>query len=324
MSKKSIYITRRIPIEIIERFRERFEVEYNEEDQVLTKVEFIEKVKGRDAIVVVDTPIDKDICRAVSPRCKIFASYGVGYNNIDVDAATEYGILVSNAPGVVTDSAADLCFGLLLSVARRLVECDRFVREGNKNWGPMNLLGSQVSGKVIGIIGSGRVGLAMAQRAKAFDMKIIYTDIHSCSDFEQETGGRYVDKETLLREADFVSIHVPLLPSTHHLIGKNELELMKKTAILLNIARGSVVDDKALVIALQNGEIAGAGLDVFEDEPRVEAGLKVLDNVVLTPHVGTATLDTRIAMGELCIKNVIAALDGKIPPTCLNPEVKNI
>ncbi len=232
--------------------------------------------------------IDEEICRAVKAKCKIFANYGVGYNQIDVESATQQGIYVSNTPDVVTDATADLAWTLLLATARRVVECDRFVRSGQKTWHPMNLMGTQITGKTLGIIGGGRIGQAVAQRAKGFRMKVIYTDVQNIPAFEVATAGRFVDKETLLKSADFISVHAPLLPSTRHLFGADEFKLMKKTAILINAARGPIIDEKALVEALRKGQFAGAGLDVFEQEPNLTDGLSELPNVVLTPHVGTS------------------------------------
>ncbi|MDF2499595.1 MAG: gyaR [Anaerosporomusa subterranea] len=323
MKKPNVYVTRPLPIESLALLKERCEVEMNPENSQLSKAELLAQLKGRDAIVVSGTTIDEEICEAIKTHCKILASYGVGYNNINVDAATRHGIYVTNNPGVVTDATADLAWMLLMAAARRVVECDRYVRSEKKDWGPMNLLGTQVSGKTLGIVGGGRIGMAVGQRAKGFKMTILYTDVQANPAFEESTGGKFVDKETLVKEADFISLHVPLLASTKHFISGSELKLMKKTAILINASRGAVVDEKALVEALRSGEIAAAGLDTFEREPELEPGLAELSNVVLTPHIGTSTLDTRIQMGEGCAKNIFAALDGQLPPNCLNPEAKS-
>jgi lactate dehydrogenase-like 2-hydroxyacid dehydrogenase len=322
MAKPNVYITRALPVEVLALFQEQCDVEMNVDDHLLTKPELLEKIKNRDAVVVVGTRIDEEICQAVKSHCKIFTAYGVGYNNIDVAAATQNGIYVSNAPDVVTAATADLTWLLLLSTARQVIECDKFVRSGNKAWSSTMLMGAQVSGKTLGIIGGGRIGMAVAKRAHGFDMSIVYTDVQASPAFEVATGGKFVDQETLLRTADFVSIHVPLLPTTHHLIGADALNLMKDTAILINAARGPIVDEKALVKALRDGVIRGAGLDVFENEPSLEPGLADLPNVVLTPHVGTQTLDTRIDIGRVCAENIMAAIHGQLPPTCLNPEAK--
>lgn len=321
MNKPKVFVTRPLPVEALAMLKERCEVEMNTESRVLPKQELLEKIKGKDAVLVVGTPIDEEIFKSVASQCKIFAAYGVGYEKIDVDAATKYGILVSNTPEVVTDATADLVWTLLLSTARRVLECDQFVRSGKRGWGPTNMIGTQVSGKTLGIIGGGRIGMAVAERGKGFHMNTIYTDVKPNPVFEAVTGGKFVDKETILKEADFISIHVPLLLTTHHYISTDELKLMKNTAILINTSRGPVVDEEALVEALQSGLIRGAGLDVFECEPELKSGLAELPNVVLTPHIGTSTMDTRVAMGMVCARNIFAAFEGEQPPNCLNPQV---
>lgn len=322
MPKSNVYITRPLPAQVLELF-DGCNVEMNSEGRELTKDELLAKIRGCDAVLVVSNTINEAICQAVRGKCKIFANYGVGYNNIDVEGATRQGIYVSNTPDVVTDATADLAWALLLATARRVVEGDRFVRSGQKAWGPLTLLGAQVTGKTLGIIGAGRIGQAVARRAQGFKMKVIYTGVRRNPAFEAATGGEFVDKETLLKKADFISVHVPLLPSTRHLFSVNDFKLMRKTAILINTARGPVIDEKALVEALQASEFAGAGLDVFEQEPELTRGLAELPNVVLTPHVGTSTLDTRIEMAGVCAKNIMAALNNQLPPNCLNPQAKS-
>jgi glyoxylate reductase len=322
MTKPNIYITRPLPVQGLDLLSE-CSVEMNNVDRGLTKEELLAKIKDRDAVLVVSNTIDEEICRAVKSKCKIFANYGVGYNNIDVEGATRQGIYVTNTPDVVTDATADLTWTLLLATARRMIECDTFVRSGKKSWSPMNLVGTQVTGKTLGIIGGGRIGQAVARRAQGFKMKVIYTDVQKMPAFEAVTAGQFVDMDTLLKSADFISVHVPLLPSTRHLLGANEFKLMKKTAILINAARGPIIDEKALVEALRKGQFAGAGLDVFEQEPDLMDGLSELSNVVLAPHVGTSTTETRIEMVVVCARNMIAALSGQIPPNCLNPEAKS-
>jgi glyoxylate reductase len=319
MTKPNVYITRPLPVQVFDLFG-GYNVEMNSEDRELTKDELLAKIKGRDAVLVVSSIIDEEICRAVKSKCKIFANYGVGYNHIDVESATKHGIYVSNTPDVVTDATADLAWTLLLATARRMVECDKFVRSGQKSWSPMNLLGTQVTGKTLGIVGGGRIGQAVARRAQGFRMNVIYTDVQNIPAFEVATIGKFVDKDTLVKSADFISVHVPLLPSTRHLFGAAEFKLMKKTAILINTARGPIIDEKALVEALREGQFAGAGLDVFEQEPNLMDGLSELPNVVLSPHVGTSTTEIRIEMAVVCAKDIIAALSNQIPPNCLNPE----
>ena len=323
MKKPNVYVTRMIPEPAIELLRQYCEVEVNPDDRVLEKSELIEKVRGRDAVLCLLTDtIDDEVFEAAGPKCKLFANYAVGFNNVDVQAATKRGIIIANTPGVLDNATADLAWTLLFSVARRIVEADSYLRAGKfKGWGPMLLLGRDITGKTLGIIGTGRIGANLAKKASGFDMKILYNDVKPNLSFEEETGGVMVDKETLLREADFISLHVPLMPSTTHLIGEKEFKLMKKTAILINTSRGPVVDEKALVKALRDGEIWGAGLDVFENEPELEPGLDELDNVIIVPHIASATIDARTNMGMIAVRNIINVLTGKEPETCVNPEV---
>lgn len=325
MAKPSVYVTRRIPEAAIELLEQHCAVEFNPEDRALSREELLGKVRGRDAVLCLLTDtIDEAVLAAAGPQCRIFANFAVGYNNIDVAAATKRGVYVSNTPDVLTDATADMAFALLMAVARRVAEGDRFTRAGKfKGWGPLFMLGQEVGGKTLGIIGAGRIGQVMAKRAAGFDMKLLYTANSPKPDFESATGAKYVDKDTLLKEADFVSLHVPLTPETRHMIGERELKLMKQSAILINTARGPVVDEKALVAALRTGEIWGAGLDVFEREPELEPGLAELDNAVIPPHLGSATLETRVKMGMMAAGNILAALNGGVPPNCLNPAANN-
>jgi lactate dehydrogenase-like 2-hydroxyacid dehydrogenase len=322
MDKPKVYITRRIPEPAIDLLEQHCKVEVNPYDRVLYREELLQAVKGKDGVLCLLTDtIDEEILRAAGEQCKIFANYAVGYNNINVEAAVKLGILISNTPGVLTESTADLAWALLFAVARRIVPADKYMREGKyKGWAPMLFLGQDISGKTLGIIGGGRIGTAFGKKAQGFGMKVIYHDLQPNPAFAAATGGSYVDKETLLREADFISLHVPLLPETTHLIGEAELKLMKKTAILINTSRGPVVDEKALVKALQEGEIWGAGLDVFEKEPDFEEELADLENVVILPHIASASLETRTKMGLMAAENILAALRGEIPPNCINPE----
>ena len=320
VTKPNVYVTRLLPEPFLAALRERCLVEVNPHDRPLTREELLEAVRGRDGIVSLLTDrIDGEVFDAAGLGCKIVANYGVGFNHIDIPAATKRGILVCNTPDAVTDATADMAWALLLSVARRIVEGDQFTRHQTfKGWSPMFMMGMEVSGKTVGIIGPGRIGIAFAKRAMGFNMKILYTGNSPKPDFEKETGGQFVDLKTLLKESDYVSLHVPLTEKTQHLIGEAELKLMKKTAILINTARGPVVHEKALVEALQQGEIWGAGLDVFEREPLLEPGLTELTNVVIPPHLGTSTMDTRLRMGRMVMENLYAGLDGTKPPHCLN------
>jgi lactate dehydrogenase-like 2-hydroxyacid dehydrogenase len=323
MSKPSVYVTRLIPQENIDALRARFDVEVNAEDRALSRQELKEKVKDRAAVVslLTDT-IDGEILDAAGPQCKIVANYAVGYNNFDLAAATQRKVILTNTPGVLDDATATHTFTLLLATARRIAEADKFVRDGKwRGWAPMFFIGLDVDHRVLGIAGLGRIGKNVARKARGFDMKIIYNDVQRDAAFEAETGAVFVDKATLLSDSDFLTLHVPLTPQTKHYIGAAELRQMKKTAVLINAARGPVVDEKALVHALRERWIFGAGLDVFEDEPVLAAGLSELDNVVIVPHIASATPATRLAMGRIAVGNVEKVLGGLPPDTCVNPEV---
>ena len=323
MAQPSVYITRLIPQENIDALRKQFDVEVNMEDRALSPAELKQKVKGKSAVVslLTDT-ISGEILDAAGPQCRIVANYAVGYNNLDLAAATDRKIILTNTPGVLDDATATHTFTLLLAVARRIAEADKFVRDGKwKGWAPMFFIGLDVDHRTLGIAGLGRIGKNVARKARGFDMQIIYNDVQRDPAFEAETGAEYVDKETLLREADFLTLHVPLVPETHHYIGTPELKMMKKTAVLINASRGPVVDEKALVEALREKWIFGAGLDVFENEPAIEPGLLGLDNVVIVPHVASATPATRIKMGDIVVTNISNVLNGLPPENCVNPEV---
>ncbi len=264
-----------------------------------------------------------EACAAATPRLKMVANMAVGFNNIDVDTATRLGIAVSNTPGVLSDTTADLAFALLMTTARRIPEAERFLRAGKyTGWGPLLFCGVDVHGATLGLIGAGRIGKLLAKRSTGFDMKVIYYDVYRMSqEEEQQYHVTYMPFEDVLQQADFVSIHTPYMPSTHHLISERELNLMKPGSILINTARGPIVDEKALVKALQAGTIAGAGLDVFENEPAVEPKLLKMENVVLLPHIASASLRTRTLMATMASDNIVALHNGQRPPNILNPEV---
>lgn len=325
MARFNVYVTREIPQAGLDLLREFCDVEVNPEDRVLTREELIEAVRGRDGVLCLLTDtVDDEVLEAAGPRCKVFSNYAVGYNNIDVEAATRRGIAVTNTPGVLTKTTAELAWALMLSVARRIVEADRFTRAGKfRGWSPMLFLGSDLSGKVLGIIGAGRIGTAMALMSRGFGMRVLYYDpkIERNETLEYELEAKKVDLERLLRESDFVSIHVPLSDETRHLIDERALSLMKPTAYLVNTSRGPVVDEAALVRALKERRIAGAGLDVYENEPELAPGLAECDNVVLAPHIGSATLETRSKMAKMAASNLIAVLRGERPQHIVNPEV---
>ncbi|HWQ29605.1 MAG TPA: D-glycerate dehydrogenase [Negativicutes bacterium] len=322
MAKQKVFVTRQIPEASMTELKEQFDVTVNPDDRVLSKAELLAGVKGMDAVLCLLTDtIDAEVFDAAGPQCRIFSNYAVGYNNVDVAAATERGIIVTNTPDVLNDATADLAWTLLFAVSRRIVEADRYARAGKfKGWGPLLLLGRDITGKKLGIIGAGRIGCNLARKAKGFDMELLYSDTKPNARME-ELGARFVDKETLLREADFISVHVPLTPETKHYIAEKEFRLMKKEAVIVNTSRGPVVDEKALVKALAEGWIWGAGLDVFENEPDIEPGLLGLDNVVIVPHIASATIETRTNMGLIAAGNILKVLNGQMPDTCVNPEV---
>ena len=321
-----VYITRRIFAEAKERLNEAgVNFEINDTGRVLDRSELIENLKGKDGLIpLLNDEVDAEVLDA-SDDLKVVANLGVGYDNIDVEAATERGIMVTNTPGVLTETTADLSFGLLLAAARRIPEADRFVRE--EAWEGWELiqpqLGVDVYGNTLGIIGLGRIGTAVARRGRfGFGMDVVYYSRTRKEDIEDELDARYLELEELLKESDFVSIHTPLTEKTEGLISEPEFSIMKEDAILVNMARGPVVDEDALVNALESGEIRGAGLDVFEEEPVVHPGLKELtESVVLAPHIGSASRETRMKIAEIGVENALAGLRGEEPPNLVNPEV---
>jgi glyoxylate reductase len=322
-SKPSILISRLLPEEALARARSRAVVDLHEADKPLGRSELAVRLRDRQGLVclITDT-IDAPLLDAC-PDLKVVSNVAVGFNNIDVAAATERGIVVTNTPDVLTETTADFAWTLLMATARRVVEADRYVREGKfTQWEYMLLLGGDIHGKTLGIIGFGRIGRAMARRARGFDMRVLYQDaVAADAATERELAATRTDTATLLREADFVTLHTPLLPETQHLINAQSLKTMKKTAYLVNASRGPVVDEAALAQALKEGWIAGAGIDVFEREPEVHPALIGLPNVVLAPHIASASSDTRVQMANLAVDNCLAVLEGKAPLTPVNPEV---
>ena len=319
----SIFITRKIPDAGPALLRGKgYEVTVSEKDGVLTRAELLEALRAKeyDAVLCLLTDkIDAEVYDA-APKAKIFANYAVGVDNIDIVEAKKRGVMITNTPDVLTNTVAEHAFALMLSAAHRIAEGDAFTRAGRyTGWAPELLLGTDMSGKTLGVLGLGRIGSRVAEHgAKGFGMKVLYYDIKRNEAFEKEYGAEFRETpEALLREADFVSVHVPLLPATRHLINQEALALMKKTAILVNTSRGPVVDEAALVEALKNGTIRAAALDVFENEPALAAGLAMLPNVVLTPHLASATEETRGAMSRVAAENIIAALEGQTPPNAL-------
>ncbi len=315
----SVYVTRRVPDAGLDLLRPHCQLDISPDDRPATREEILQGVAGRDGVLCHLTDrIDDEVLAAAGPRCRVFANYAVGYNNIDVAAATRRNILITNTPGVLTETTADLAWALLMSAARRIAESDRFFRTGQwDGWGPMQFLGHDIYRATLGVVGAGRIGTAVARRSTGFNMRILYTHPRPNREIDQ-LGGSRVDLEELLREADFVSLHVPLTNCTRHLIGPKELGLMKPSAYLINTARGPVVDEAALVEALQAKRIAGAGLDVYEDEPRPAPGLIDLNNVVCICHLGSATEATRSQMSIMAAENLLAGMRGQTPPHAVN------
>lgn len=315
-----IFVTRKIPQAGLDLLKD-YDLKVSPYDRVLTKEELLENVKDIDALLCLLTDkIDKEIMDAAGKQLKIIANYAVGFDNIDVKAASQRKIIVTNTPEVLTETVAEHTIALLFAISRRIVEADKFTRENKfKAWEPMLFLGSDISGKTLGIVGLGRIGVAVAKRMKdGFDLKILYYDVNRNEKLEKQYGLEYSSLEDLLKESDFVSLHVPLLPQTEHLINEKKLKLIKETAYLINTSRGPVIDEKALVKALKNKQIAGAALDVFENEPKLAPGLAELDNVVLTPHIASATIETRSKMAEMAAQNIIDALEGRRPKNLVN------
>ncbi len=316
--KPRILVTKRIPQPGLDRLAEVFELELNDRDEHLTPAELRTRVAEADALLCLLTDaIGKDVIDA-APRLRCISNYAVGYNNIDVASATQRGITVCNTPGVLTESTADLAWALIMACSRRIVESDRFVRAGRfTGWEPLLMLGNDIHRKTLGIIGMGRIGQAVARRAAGFDMKVVY---FSPSADPANLPASYIKMglEELCRTADIISIHVPLTQQTRHLIGADELRSLKPTAVLINTARGPIVDETALVEALKDKRIASAGFDVFENEPFIPAELIALNNVVLLPHIGSASIETRTSMALLAAENAIAVIQGKEPPARVN------
>ena len=320
--KPRIFVTRPVGDEALALLATRCEVSSNPHDASLPPAELIEALRGVEGVMVAGARLPAEVL-AQAPRLRAVSNVGVGYDNLDLAACTARRIPVTTTAGVVEEATADLAFALLLAAARRVVEGDRWVREGRwERWQWSLLWGAEVHGKTLGLVGFGRIGQAMARRASGFAMRILYHARHRVArETERELGAEYAALEALLAQSDFVSLHVPLTPETRRLIGAAELALLKPTAILINSARGAVVDEEALVEALSRGRMGGAGLDVFEHEPRVHPALLSQPRAVLAPQIGSGTAETRGAMARLAARNLLDLLDGRRPATLLNPEV---
>jgi glyoxylate reductase len=318
-----VLVTRRLPAEALDRVGARCDMTLHDTEDAMVRYRLLTAVAGKaGAITLLTDRVDDEFLDAAGSQLKIVANYAVGFDNIDVDACTRRGVLASNTPEVLTETTADIAFALMMAAARRVAEGDRFLRSGTPwIWGPLMMLGQDVHHKTLGVVGFGRIGKALARRARGFAMRVLYHDVYRPSaDVEQELGAEYRDLEDLLRESDFISLHTNLTPQTRHLINAERLALMKPTAVLVNTSRGPAIDEAALARALREGQIFAAGLDVFEREPDVHPDLLACQNAVLIPHLGSATVETRLAMANLAVDNLFAGLDGKKPPTLLNPE----
>jgi glyoxylate reductase len=325
MTKPKILVTRAVFPEVIDRLQQHFDVESNQEDRVFSADELMAKLRDKDGAFTTGSERMSAELIAAAPTLKAICNMAVGFNNIDVDAATRAGIMVTNTPDVLNETTADFGWALLMATARRVTESEHWLRAGNwKKWRYDAFLGADVHGATLGIIGMGRIGQAIARRSMGFDMKVIYHNrSRLASDLEARANhAQYVSKEELLRTADHVVLVLPYSAQTHHTIGAKELTLMKPGATLVNLARGGIVDDAALIAALRANRIAAAGLDVFENEPAFDPAFLTLSNVVLTPHIASASRPTRLAMANCAADNLIAALSGSVPPNLLNPAVR--
>ncbi len=313
-----VFVTRKIPQVGLDLLAQAGHmVEVSELDRPLTRDELKQKVSGVEAILSQLTDkIDEEILDAAGKQLKVVANYAVGYDNINLKDAETRRVLITNTPDVLTDAVADQAFALMMAAARRIAESDRFARAGKyTGWQPFLLLGQDVFGKTLGIVGLGRIGSALAKRAaKGFSMRILYHDQKPNAELDAEIGSKNVEMDELLKTSDFISVHVPLLDSTRHLFSTKQFEMMKKTAVFVNTSRGPVVDEAALLEALKKGDIFGAGIDVWEFEPKLTAGLSELPNIVITPHTASATIEARNNMSKVAAENIIAALKGEVPP----------
>ncbi|MEF8873956.1 MAG: D-glycerate dehydrogenase [Candidatus Thermoplasmatota archaeon] len=318
-----VLVTRKIPEVGLDKLEKKYDLEVSQKPRNLTKPELIEKVEGKDALLCLLTDtIDEEVIKA-GDKLKVISNYAVGYDNIDVEAASKRGIAVTNTPGVLTEATAEIAFSLILAVARNVTKGDKFVREDRfEGWDPTLMLGHELHGKTLGIIGMGNIGSKVAEMSRGFDMDILYYNRSRKKEVESKTGAEYVDLDTLLSKSDFVSLHVPLTEGTEKMIGREELKKMKEKSYLINTARGEVVDEEALIEALKADKIAGAGMDVYADEPNgANPGFYDLDNVVLTPHLGSATFRAREGMANIAANNLIDVLEGREPEHIVNPEV---
>lgn len=322
MKKPQVLITRDIPYFDLSSLEKKVSLFLSPKNHRLNQRELISLIKGKNFTAILSMLTDKineKVLRAAGPELKIIANFAVGYDNIDIEACTKRRIWVTNTPDVLNEAVAEHSFSLLLASARKIVEADQFIRQKKfHGFEPTLFLGGQIQGKTLGIIGLGRIGSKLSEIAHGFKMRVVYFDVHRQKKLEQKLKIKYYPLNFIIKNSDFLSLHVPLLPATHHLIGKKELKLMKNNCILINTARGPVIDEKALVWALKKGEIAAAGLDVFEKEPKLTTGLTQIKNVVLTPHIASATIEARVKMAKIAINNILNVLEGKKPKNSVN------
>ena len=321
MSKPAIFSTRHLFQAARTILDEHFKVDYWKTGSI-SREELLKHVADKDGLICLLTEkVDEDLL-STAPELRIASTVSVGHDNIDLSACTRHKVVATNTPGVLDDTTADFAWTLLMAVARRLIEGDSWIRSGTWNgWDLDQLVGGDIWGKTLGILGFGRIGRGVARRAQGFQMRVLYNDaVRAPADVEKELNAEFVDRDRLFRESDFISLHVPLLPDTRHLISKDNLEKMKRTAFLVNTSRGPVVDEAALAEALENKKIAGAALDVFEHEPKVHPALLMRKDVILTPHIASASLDTRTKMAVMAANNVVALFEGRRPPNALNAD----
>jgi glyoxylate reductase len=319
-----VLVTRRLPKGPMDAIRARTDAEVWDDESAIPREELLRRVAGkRGAVTLLTERVDDEFLDAAGPDLLIVANYAVGFDNIDVPALTNRGVMATNTPDVLTETTADTAWALLMAAARRVPEGDRFLRTGTEwIWGPEMMLGQDIHGKTLGVVGFGRIGQAVARRGQGFGMRVVYYDLyHPPEEVERSLGAEYRELDELLAESDFISIHVALTPDTRHLFSADQFRRMKPTAVIVNTSRGPVIDEAALAAALAGGELFAAGLDVFEKEPEVHPDLLAQPNAVVIPHLGSATVETRDAMGMLAAENLIAGLEGRKPPTLLNPEV---
>ena len=322
MSKPAILSTRPLfpPARAI--LNQHFDVDYWKPSERISREELLKRVADRDGLVCLLTERVDDELLSAAPKLRIASTVSVGYDNIDLAACTRHKVVATNTPGVLDDTTADFAWTLLMAIARRLLEGDAWMRSGTwPGWDLDQLVGGDIWGKTLGVLGFGRIGRGVARRARGFEMRVLYSDaVRASAEVEKELNAEFADRDRLFRESDFISVHVPLLPDTRHLISKDNLEKMKRTAFLVNTSRGPVVDEAALAEALENKKIAGAALDVFEHEPRVHPALLARKDVILTPHIASASVETRTKMAVMAANNVVALFEGRRPPNAINAD----